>query len=120
MNGNQENNEILRAIGDLEGTVKSLVESINDQHEDLKGVRVTCQRFEDYREARKDIPTQIADLKVVASDYENSKRVRDEKYAKVDFLVNNYKLVLAVGSALYFILGLFGIAFSRGWIKWGL
>ncbi len=120
MNGDQSQNEILRAIGSLEGTVNSLVDSLNDQHEDLKGVRITCQRFEDFREAQKDIPSQIAELKIVANDYQGSKVIRDEKYAKIDFLVNNYKLVLAVGSALYFILGVFGIAFSRGWVKWGI
>jgi hypothetical protein len=112
MNGEQPTNEILRAIGSLESSVTALTKTITDNQEDLKHIRLTCQRFEDYREARKDLPDKIAVIQSIIADYPADK-------AKIAFLIERYKAILAFGVALYALMGLVGFALSRGWLKWG-
>jgi hypothetical protein len=119
MNGEQSTNEILRAVGSLEGTIKLLVDETHSHREELKSVSVTCQRFEAYSSARKDLPERVTAVEKIAQDYKNSIPERDERYKEISFLIGKYKFWLAVGASINLISIVLGFAFSRGWIHWG-
>jgi hypothetical protein len=120
MNGDQSTNEILRAVGSLEGTVKVLVESFNDVKSDLKNVGTTCTKFEEYQAARKDLPDRLSRVESIAEDYQKSKIARDEKYKQIEFLIERWKLLLMLAAVINGLAILLGFMFTRGWLKWDL
>ena len=79
MNGDQTNNEILRAIGSLEGAVRKLSEDMGRLCEFKDELLATKQEFADYKEVRKDLPNAINDLKTRADRLESS-------YARIESL----------------------------------
>jgi predicted nuclease with TOPRIM domain len=79
MNGDQTNNEILRAIGSLEGAVRKLSEDMGKLCEFKDELLATKQEFADYKEVRKDLPNAINDLKTRADRLESS-------YARIESL----------------------------------
>lgn len=120
MDGDRNTNEILRAVGSLEGTVKSLVDRFDEHQIDLKEMKITCQRFEDYRESRKNLPERISSVEEIANDYQKSKKERDEKYTEISFLIGKYKFLLALAAAINLLGILLGFLFARGWLQWTL
>lgn len=118
MNGyDQTTTEILRAIGSLEGTISTLVDQSSDNQKDIKAVCLTCQRFEEYRTARKDLPDRIAKLEAIATDYERSKAVRDEKYKQIDFLLGKWQLAWIAAAILTVLANILSFMFIRGWLR---
>jgi hypothetical protein len=90
MNGNQENNEILRAIGSLETAVQNLSNNMAQLCEFKDALLATKQEFEDYKVGRKDIPDKIAMLEVKANaleaNYYNLKTLAEATASEVGIL----------------------------------
>ena len=90
MNGNQESNEILRAIGSLETAVKNLSENMSQLCEFKDALLATKQEFEDYKTGRRDIPEKIAMLEVKANaleaNYANLKTLAEATASEVGIL----------------------------------
>jgi len=90
MNGNQENSEILRAIGSLETSVQNLSKSMSQLCEFKDALLATKQEFEDYKTGRRDIPEKLAILegKVRAQEanYTNLKTLAEATASEVGIL----------------------------------
>jgi len=90
MNGNQESNEILRAIGSLETAVKNLSENMNQLCEFKDALLATKQEFEDYKVGRRDIPEKQAALeskvRMLEANYTNLKTLAEATASEVGIL----------------------------------
>lgn len=124
MNGDQTGNEILRAIGSLEGTQKELIKSIDALKSDLDSARRTCQSFEEYARAHENDPERISTLEKVADDYLKSKPDQEEQKKYVENLRTTIKAcIIAAGLINAVLLAGIGILtwmFRSGYLKVGL
>jgi len=90
MNGDQENSEILRAIGSLETAVQTLSNNMAQLCEFKDALLATKQEFEDYKAGRKGIPEKIAMLEgktnMLESNYCNLKTLAEATASEVSTL----------------------------------
>lgn len=90
MNGDQENSEILRAIGSLETAVQTLSNNMAQLCEFKDALLATKQEFEDYKAGRKGIPEKIAMLEgktnMLESNYYNLKTLAEATASEVGIL----------------------------------
>jgi hypothetical protein len=112
--------DVIRAVGSLEGTISQLVTQIGNHQEDLKYVRATCQRFEDYKKDREDLPARLGVLETIAQDYIKYKVEQDKNNEKVEFIWNKLMVCIAFGVVLNVLVGLMAFFFSRGWLQGNL
>lgn len=124
MNGDQTFNEILRAVGSLEGTQKELIKKI-DTYEEKIGIALDfCQSFEDYKKNRTDLPYRISELEKVVHEYKNgaAQREADSKYL-ANLRTTFRALIIAAGLTNSVVLALIGIMtwmFHSGYLKVGI
>jgi chromosome segregation ATPase len=90
MDGDQTNNEILRAIGSLESAVQHLSDNMSQLCEFKDALLATKQEFEDYKAGREGIPEKIAMLEgktnVLESNYCNLKTLAEATASEVSTL----------------------------------
>jgi hypothetical protein len=123
MNGDQPINEILRAVGSLEGTQKELISTLGEFRSDLKTAMRTCQSFEEYAKAREDFPTRITTLEKVADEYIKSKPDQEEQKKYIASLRTTIRAcIIAAGFINAVMLALIGIMtwmFHSGYLRIG-
>lgn len=89
--------DIVRAVGNLEGTLGTLVDRFDAIDRKLEVVGNTCERFENYREARKDLPEKVEDLARKTATCQSNCTHRTQKtedyFKKTDYLMMwSYKI----------------------------
>jgi hypothetical protein len=123
MNGDQQGNEILRVIGSLESSVKSLEKKVDSFDEKFAPVIRTCQSFEDYANDREDLPERITTLEKVADEYIKSKPDQDEQKKYIASLRTTIRAcIIAAGLINAVMLALIAIMtwlFHSGYLRIG-
>ena len=113
--------ELSREFGELKGAVNALITQVGKIDEKLDPIKATCQRFEYYREARKDLPDKIdaVDRNVAQCQSNCSNHTEDTKayYKKTDYLMAWSYKVAGIVIAVNMIVGAIVLLVELGVIK---
>jgi hypothetical protein len=113
--------ELVSALGKLEGVVASLVTQVSNLDGKIEPIKLTCQRFEDYREARRNLPDKIdaVDRNVAQCQSNCSNHTEDTKayYKKTDYLMAWSYKVAGIVIAVNVIVGAIVLLVELGVIK---
>jgi hypothetical protein len=113
--------ELTLIIGELTGAVKGLTAQVGKVEEKLDPITTTCQRFEDYREARKNLPKEVSDLnqRVVTCQSNCQNRTEDTEsyFKKTDYLMAWSYKIAGVVIAVNIIVGSIVLLVELGIIK---
>lgn len=118
------NDEVIRAIGNQETSINTLVEEIRLMRTKMEEVSSTCQAFEEYKARRLDHEPRIQKLEKVAEAYENDAPARAEDRKYINDLRTTFKAcIIAAGITNSIVLALIGAVIwllQSGYMKVGV